>query len=336
MTERCLPSQVSIVILHWNGYDDTQATIRSLLRHTSPDTEIVVCDNGSDRNNAELFQKEFGDSIRCVRFAKNFGVTGGFNAAVNQVDRPIIIILDDDTEVTDGWLEALLLEMDDPTVAACQPKFLSRRDPAFFDYNGGCGGYLDRFGYPFTRGRVIDAIEKDTGQYNNACDVHWASGACMIFRRDLWKKHGPFVHFHEVDLCWKWRNDGYRIRSVPSSVLLHKGATVHAYSPERRFEYHRNNLLTILSLGSLWQLCTGLLPRLCLEWVTMLYYLCTGRPVEALAVFRAFFAFLFHAPWVMLHRPAAKRRAPLFPRSIVWAYFIRGRKTFRELQQTLS
>ncbi len=331
MNDTYHPSHVSIVILHWNGYDDTYATIQSLLRHTSADVEVVVCDNGSDQDNAARFQKEFGDRIRCVRFATNLGVTGGFNAAVAQTNRQLIVILDDDTEVTEGWLEALLAGMNDPTVAACQPKFRSIQNPGFFDYNGGCGGYLDRYGYPFTRGRIIDEIEKDTGQYDNECDIHWASGACMLFRRDLWEKHGPFVHFHEVDLCWRWRNDGYRIRSIPSALVRHKGGQLHSYSSLRRRVYHRNNLLTILSLASGRQLVTVLLPRLFLECVTVLYYVCIGRPSEALAVCRAFFSFCLYAPLTFAHRPVAKSRASLFPRSIVWAYFIRRRRTFGEL-----
>lgn len=331
MTKTPDPSQVSIVILHWNGYDDTRATIQSLLRHTSPAVEIVVCDNGSDHNNAAAFQQEFGDAIRCIRFPENLGVTGGFNAAIRQAARPLVVMLDDDTEVTEGWLEALLVAMEDPQVAACQPKFRSLRDPAFFDYNGSCGGYLDRFGYPFTRGRVIDVIERDTGQYDTACDIHWASGACMMFRKALWDKHGPFVHFHEVDMCWRWRNDGYCIRAVPSSIVRHKGAQLKTYSPQRLSTYHRNNLLTILSLSSPLQLITVLVPRLFLEGVTVAYYLCMGRIPQAAAVCHAFLSFCIQAPRTAWHRPRAKKYASLFPRSIVWAYFIRRRKTFKEL-----
>jgi len=331
MTNTIDPSQVSVIILYWNGYDDTRATIQSLLHCTPTAAEIVVCDNGSDINGAALFSKEFGDAIRCVRFPENYGVTGGFNAAISQADRPFVVILDDDTEVTEGWLEALLAAMEDPQVAACQPKFRSLRDPAFFDYNGSSGGYLDRFGYPFTRGRIIHTVEKDRGQYDTLCDIHWTSGACMMFRRALWDKHGPFVHFHEVDLCWRWRNDGYRIVSVPSSVVRHKGAPLRSYAPQRLSTYHRNNLLTILSLSSPLQLITVLLPRLCLEWVTIVYYLCTGHIAAAWAVCRAFFSFLIHVPQTVIHRPRAKRYAPLFPRSIVWAYFIRRRRTFSEL-----
>lgn len=325
------PSQVSIVVLNCNGYDDACACLRSLLRFTSPDAEILVCDNGSIRNEAALFQEEFGERIRYERFEKNLGVTNGFNAAIGLATRPLVVGLNNDTEVTEGWLEPLLDTMKDASVAACQPKLRSLFDRSFFDYSGACGGYLDCFGYPFTRGRVIDTIEKDSGQYDQPCDIHWTSGACMMFRRALGEKHGGFQLLDEVSLCWRWRNDGYKIRSVPASVVCHKGAVHKDYSPQRRFLYHRNNLLTILSLGSPLQLLIVLLPRLMLECATIVYYLCVGRPSAAFAVLRALGSFFLRAPAVFRGRPAALHRSTLMPVSIIWNYFILRRHTFQEL-----
>lgn len=325
------PSAVSIVILHCNGLEDTRACLQSVLRFTSPDAEILVCDNGSAQNEAALLQAEFGARIRYERFETNLGVTNGFNAAIGLSTRPLVVGLNNDTEVTEGWLEPLLDAMQDTSVAACQPKLQSLFNRSFFDYSGACGGYLDCFGYPFTRGRVIDTIEKDNGQYDHPCDIHWTSGACMMFRRALGEKHGGFQLLDEVSLCWRWRNDGYRIRSVPASVVCHKGRVHRDYSPKRRFLYHRNNLLTILSLGSSRQLLTVLLPRLALECATVVYYLCIGRPSAAFAVLQALGSFFLHAPAVFYQRPAALHRSALMPVSIIWNYFILRRRTLQEL-----
>ncbi|MEA3463228.1 MAG: glycosyltransferase family 2 protein, partial [Bacteroidota bacterium] len=233
---------VSIVILNWNGKAHLEQFLPLLVRHTTlPGVEIVVADNGSVDNSLEFLKKEH-PHIRIIELEKNHGFSGGYNRAFEQLDTKYMLLLNSDIEVTEGWLEPMLELMEkDDKVGACSPKILDFKRRTHFEYAGAAGGFIDRYGYPFCRGRIFDHLEEDKGQYNDATDLFWGSGACLMVRTDLYRESGGldeqfFAHMEEIDLCWRLQQMGYRIRFVPSSTVYHVGgATLQRGNPLKTF-----------------------------------------------------------------------------------------------------
>ncbi len=329
---------VSVILLNYNGLDDTRACIRSLIRDGCPDKEIIVWDNGSSQNEAELVAAEFGHAVRAVRSEKNWGYAGGNNRAANEARGEYLVFLNNDTEVTPQWLEPLLKAMQaSPDIVACQPKLKSWSDRTMFDPAGGAGGFLDVLGFPYVRGRLLFTTEHDRGQYDSPCTVDWACGACLLtrtasFRRASGFDEALFAYMEEVDLCWRWRRQGYRIMSVPSSIVFHKGARIWRYQPcTILYMKHRNNLLILLKNASFLVLLFLLPLRITLDGAAVMYYLATTGFRAALAPLLALGGFLLRAPsfW-------QKRRDGLRPGTLQWPcllfeYFIRGRRTYAAL-----
>jgi hypothetical protein len=257
------------------------------------------------------------------------------------------VLLNDDAEVTPGWLAPLLDCMSsDKSVAACQPKLLSILQPDFFDYAGACGGQLDLFGFPFARGRIFQTIEKDAGQYNDAADIFWASGACLMLRRSALQVVGLldedfFAHMEEIDLCWRLQLAGYRVRVAPDSVVRHQsGSTLQAETPQKIYLNHRNNVVMLLKnygASSLWLIFPV---RLIFELAAGLYYLALLKLQSTIAVLRALVDVAFRLPAILRKRSAVQRlrrrsdgelRKFFYPRSIVIDYFLLGRRHCAEL-----
>lgn len=325
---------VSIISLNFNGLKDTVHCVQSLLSDGCSNREIIIWDNGSKNQEAAQLEQQFGEKIRVIASPTNLGVAAGYNAAEKLAKGKYLVFLNNDTEVTPGWLDALVAHMEaNPNTAACQPKVRSFFDRDSFDYAGACGGFLDRFGYPFMRGRVFFTGEKDEGQYDGTSPILWASAACMLVRRSYWQEVGGvdekfFMYMDEVDLCWQFRRKGYDIVTVADGMIYHMGAQGLKNFPYRkRFLEHRNNLLMLIKNITPLQFLTLLLPRLVLEWVSFFYYLATGRFPQARAVVGAFFAFLWMAPGYIVRR-SWKGSMPLLPGSIIWGYFICGKRTF--------
>ncbi len=329
--------KVSVITLNWNGYGDTEHCVQSLIEHSSPETEILIWDNGSKENDADRLEKKFGSRIRVHRSPENIGAVRGYNAAAKEVMGDVLIFINNDTEVTKGWLEPLVAALDDTAIAACQPKIKNffRRD--FFDYCGACGGFIDRFGYPYMRGRLFSMTERDAGQYDTSIDIHWASAACIAIRKDVWNEMGGvdedfFIYMDEVDLCWRIYDAGYRIVVVPPSTIYHKGAaTMGKYRCRKRFYEHRNNLLMLLknlpTLDLLWRLPI----RLLLEWVSIVFYIITLEWRAALGAIGAFFSFLFFIPRFVRKRGKRVRHVRLSPVSIVSQFFLFQKRKYSDL-----
>jgi len=241
---------VSIVILNWNGKQHLEHFLPALLRFTShPGAEIVVADNGSTDDSLAFLKKEY-PAIRIIELEKNYGFSGGYNRALEQIEASYLLLLNSDIEVSEGWLEPMLeLMVNDPAVAACTPKILDFKQKTHFEYAGAAGGYLDRYGYAFCRGRIFDHLEEDRGQYDDASDLFWGSGACLMVRSDLFRESGGldeqfFAHMEEIDLCWRLQRMGYRICFVPSSTVYHVGgATLQRGNPFKTFLNGREEFL---------------------------------------------------------------------------------------------
>lgn len=245
--------KTAIVILNWNGRDFLERFLPGLVQSVEdiPGTQVIVADNGSTDGSLELMHAMFPD-IMTIEFDRNYGFTGGYNKALSQIEAQYYMMLNSDIEVTDGWLGPLVEWMDTHHLCgACAPKLHSWHEREMFEYAGAAGGYIDRYGYPFCRGRVLGMTEKDHGQYDEPAEVMWASGACLMVRDTLFKRLGGldgrfFAHMEEIDLCWKIQLEGYSVTVIPDSVLYHiGGGTLPAGSPWKLFLNYRNNLLML-------------------------------------------------------------------------------------------
>ncbi|MDE6341920.1 MAG: glycosyltransferase family 2 protein, partial [Muribaculaceae bacterium] len=244
---------LSVIILNWNGEKLLREFLPGVVANTRAEgVEVVVADNGSSDGSLELLKNEF-PSVRVISLEENFGFSGGYNRAVRQTDARYVTLLNSDVATPEGWWQPIVRFLDvNPDVGACQPKILSYRNRDMFEYAGAAGGLLDRYGYPFCRGRIFDRIEADEGQYDSApADIAWASGACLTVRREAYLQAGGldelfFAHMEEIDLCCRLHNLGWRICVVPDSEVFHLGgASLAAGNPRKTYLNFRNNLLML-------------------------------------------------------------------------------------------
>lgn len=339
--------KAAVVILNWNGKRLLQEYLPSVVAHTltnpSSEVELVVADNGSSDGSLEFLRSNY-PNIRLLDLGSNYGFAKGYNLALEQVDSTYTVLLNSDVEVEAGWLSTLVEYMDaHPNVAACQPKIRSARRKSYFEHAGACGGYLDALGYPFCRGRILESVEEDKGQYDAPINVFWASGACLCIRTSIYKEAGGldehfFAHMEEIDLCWRLRSRDMRIVCVPSSVVYHLGgATLSKENPHKTFLNYRNNLLMIYKNARSSALFPVLFARFFLDYGSALVFLLSGKKGDAAAVFKARCAF-----WSMRKSYTAVRKAnlskqklPLIPEvlkgSMVLGYYFNGKKTFSAL-----
>lgn len=245
--------KLGVIILNWNGLELLRRFLPSASRHTVCDTaDLIVADNGSTDGSVAWIRKNHPE-VKLIELPENYGFAEGYNRAIAATDYPFITLLNSDVEVTEGWWRPVLSFMEsDPSVGAVQPKILSWRDKSSFEYAGAAGGYLDRLGYPFCRGRLFDSVEKDEGQYDGPpVDVAWASGACMTVRRKAYVGLGGldpkfFAHMEEIDLCCRMLNAGWRVCAVTDSKVYHVGgASLNQGNPRKTYLNFRNNLLLL-------------------------------------------------------------------------------------------
>ena len=245
--------KTAVVILNWNTEGFLREFLQGLLRSVEKidGAEVIVADNASTDGSLKVMKDEFPD-VRTIAFEKNFGFTGGYNKAFEQIDSDLFVLINSDIEVTEGWLEPLIEWMQThPECGACAPKLHSWQEKEKFEYAGAAGGYIDLFGYPFCRGRVLKSLETDHGQYDSPADVFWATGACLMVRSSIYRELGGledriFAHMEEIDLCWRMQLAGYKVTVVPESMVYHVGGgTLPATSPFKLYLNFRNNLLML-------------------------------------------------------------------------------------------
>ena len=340
--------KVAVVILNWNGEQMLRQFLPSVVEHSvlplsMGEAMVYVADNGSTDGSLALLAAEF-PSVRTIVFEENYGFADGYNKAFEQIDAEYAGLLNSDVEVTAGWLTPLVEYMDaHPQVGACQPKLMAYHKKDEFEYAGAMGGYLDRYGYPYCRGRIFDTIEKDYGQYDADVPLLWATGACLAVRLDVYKEVGGldgrfFAHMEEIDLCWRLRCRGHEVRSVASSIVYHVGgATLNAGHPRKTFLNFRNNLLMLYKNLPEEDLKSVLFVRGLLDYVAAAMFLFKREWGNVKAVFRARREFgklkaEFRASREENLRKATSMDVPERTRfSILWKYHARGRKTFDKL-----
>ncbi len=244
---------LSVIILNWNGEKLLKEFLPSVVANTQgPEVEVIVADNGSTDDSLKVMCEDF-PNVKILAFDENLGFSGGYNRAISEVDSEFVVLLNSDVETPAGWWQPLLEFMTlHPEVGACQPKILSYRNKEMFEYAGAAGGLLDKYGYPFCRGRLFDKIEYDLHQYDaGPADIAWASGAALMVRRDVYLEAGGldelfFAHMEEIDLCCRMHNLGYRVCVVPDSKVYHLGgASLAQGNPKKTYLNFRNNLLLL-------------------------------------------------------------------------------------------
>lgn len=332
-------SKVAVVILNWNGEHFLKKFLPTLIENTpKSEVEIVVADNGSADGSLEVL-KSF-PSVRTISLDKNYGYTGGYNRALSQIRAEYYVLLNSDIETPKGWLEPLVAFMDsNPHVAACAPKLIDYNRKQFFEYAGAAGGFIDLFGYPFCRGRILSVIEADNGQYDDPMPIFWASGACMMVRSSgFWEVGGFdddfFAHMEEIDLCWRLQNRGYLIYSIPSSVVYHVGGgTLPNNNPYKLFLNYRNNLFMLHKNLSLRALIMVIPVRIVLDAFSAFVYLINGRLSFTKAVFKAHKQYLANLSVLNKKRLMLKpfNQASRYRRLILVDFFLLRRRMFYRL-----
>jgi GT2 family glycosyltransferase len=337
-------NKVAIVILNWNGKHYLQQFLGEVVKHSAgEDIAIYVADNGSTDGSVEYLKAEF-TSVKRILLDRNYGFSEGYNLALRQVEATYYVLLNSDVEVTPGWLDPIIELMDrQEKIAACQPKILSYQYRDYFEYAGAGGGYIDRLGYPFCRGRILDNIEKDQGQYDQVADIFWASGACMFVRSELYHAIGGFdplyfAHMEEIDLCWRLKGMGYRIIFQPHSVVYHVGGgTLPNEHPWKLYLNFRNNLLTLYKNLPPNKLVPVLLARQFFDLAAAVQYFLRLKPAEAWAVTRAYLSFLKKLPGYCMLRKKVQAAQKVttyrewYKKSLLFDFYFRGIRKFTEL-----
>ena len=336
--------QVSVIILNWNGEALLKEFLPSVIAHTPERwADIIVADNGSTDCSVELLKSEF-PAVRLILFDRNHGFAEGYNLAINQVETPYTVLLNNDVEVTADWIDAPVKALDaDDRVVGVQPKILARHNTKQFEYAGAAGGWMDCYGYPFCRGRVFHVVEEDEGQYDHPASIFWASGACFFIRTEVFKKEGGFdarffAHQEEIDLCWRLRARGYRLECIPQSVVYHVGgATLKTESPQKTFLNFRNNLLMVYKNISADKLQSVMRLRYWLDRIALTKFFLTGHPANAKAVLHARKAFKQlqneYAPVRAenLAKTVVSSIPEMFQKSLIFNFYIRNRKKFSDI-----
>ncbi|MEO6917298.1 MAG: glycosyltransferase family 2 protein [Chitinophagaceae bacterium] len=336
-----MPPKVAIVILNWNGRQFLQRFLPSILSSTYGNYDVVVADNASTDDSVEWTKANY-PSVRVIVLLRNYGFARGYNEALKFVQADYYVLLNSDVYVEPGWLEPVIDLMEsDKKIGVCQPKVLMYAEPTVFEYAGGAGGWLDRFGYPFARGRVFDYCEVDEGQYDTVAPIFWASGCAMFVRAPLFQEIGGFdnyffAHQEEIDFCWRLQLAGYSVMACPASKVYHVGGGTLPKGNERKvFLNFRNNLIMLAKNLPRKQLWWKLSLRILLDALSAWKSLFSGEATYFIAVMRAHWGLV---KWMVRGKKIsvfpANRDGKLVGRynhSIVWRHFVDHKKTFKEI-----
>lgn len=334
-----LMKKVAVVILNYNGRTFLEKFLPNVIENSSSVAEIIVADNKSTDDSVEFMKNKFPD-IRLILNEFNGGFATGYNVALRQINADYYILLNSDIEVTPHWIEPVIELMEsDETIAACQPKILSYYDKTKFEYAGAAGGYIDKYGYPFCRGRMFQDLETDNGQFNDVKEVFWATGACMFVKASLYHKYGGldddfFAHMEEIDFCWRLKNFDYKIMYCPDSKIYHiGGGTLPKSSARKTYLNFRNNLSLLMKNLPDGKVFGTIFYRFFLDWIAAFKFLCDGSFADFFAVTRAHISFLRHLPVLKKKRRQYPHNkvTQVYQKNIVFKYFLEKKKLYNEL-----
>ena len=325
--------KIAVVILNWNGKKLLEQFLPSVVKN-SPEATVYLADNASSDDSISFVTSEF-PTIQIIKNAWNFGFAQGYNEALKEIDAEIFALVNSDVEVTPNWLQPIIETFQNyPQTAIIQPKILDYKRKDYFEYAGAGGGFIDKFGYPFCRGRIFETIEKDLGQYNDNCEIFWASGACFFIRSSVFKELNGFdidffAHQEEIDLCWRAKNKKYSIQYNGSSTVYHiGGATLNDENPKKTFLNFRNSLFMLTKNLPKQKLFKILLIRMVLDGIAGLRFLFQGKFTHLFAVLKAHF-YYYHFINNNLNKRSEYQVNNYFEReSIVVNYYLKKRHKF--------
>jgi GT2 family glycosyltransferase len=337
--------KVAIVILNWNGKNYLKKFLPTVINNSdSPEYKIIIADNNSTDGSINYVKTTF-PQVEIISFKSNLGYAKGYALALPKIDTEYYVLLNSDVEVTPRWIEPLVSLLDkDSSIAAAMPKILSYNRRDYFEYAGAAGGFIDKFGYPFCQGRILAEVEKDINQYNSSKEIFWASGACMFLRSSAYAQTGGldgdfFAHMEEIDLCWRLKRLGYKIYYCPGSTVYHVGGgTLPNDNPRKLYYNYRNNLYLLFKNINGIKFITIFLPRIFLDMLSAIVYLLQGRFMFFLSVFRAYLRFIINLKKLfkkrlIFNKIIAKTEVnQVYNGSIVYAFFIKGIRSFTELK----
>ncbi|WP_417291394.1 glycosyltransferase family 2 protein [Corallibacter sp.] len=324
---------LAIVILNWNGKKLLQDFLPSVVT-CSPEASIYVADNASTDDSISYLKTQY-PHINIIKNKENGGYAKGYNDALKHVNADVFCLLNNDVEVTENWLSPIISEFkNNPNTAIIQPKIKDYKNKTHFEYAGAAGGFIDKYGYPYCRGRIFDTIEEDKNQYNDTTTIFWASGACLFIKRDVFNELEGFdemffAHMEEIDLCWRAFNLGYTTKYVGKSTIYHLGgATLQNTNPKKTYLNFRNSLF-MLTKNIKKSLFLLIFTRLILDGIAGVKFLFAFKPTHTFAIIKAHFSYYYHLPKLLKQRKKlAKSDKYANQTSIVWAYYVNKQKTF--------
>jgi GT2 family glycosyltransferase len=334
-------ARTAIVILNWNGRNFLEKFLPALIKFSRDYAKIIIADNASTDDSVSFLESNYPE-IEIIKIQKNLGYAGGYNTALKQVEADYYILLNSDIEVTENWIQPVIDLMEsDKNIAACQPKILSYYEKDRFEYAGAAGGFIDKYGYPFCRGRIFQTLEKDEGQYDDIREIFWATGACMFVRADLFREMGGFdsdffAHMEEIDLCWRLKNENYKIMYCPDSKIYHiGGGTLPKISARKTYLNFRNNIVLLYKNLPSNKLLLVFTIRLILDGIAGLKFLLEGHYKDFFAVFKAHNYFYLSYPKHKEKRLKIKHNkniTQIYRKNIVLEYYLKGKKKFSQLK----
>ncbi len=328
--------KLAIVILNWNGKNLLEQFLPSVIQH-SKDADIYVADNASTDDSIAFIKSNY-PAIKIIQNKENGGYAKGYNDALNSVEADIFCLLNNDVEVTQNWLTPIINTFKvEKNTAIIQPKLLDHNKKTYFEYAGAGGGFIDKYGYPYCRGRIFNTLEKDQGQYNDTAEIFWASGACLFIKSNVFKKLNGFdeyffAHMEEIDLCWRAKNIGYSIKYVGSSEIYHVGcATLKNTNPKKTFLNFRNSLFALTKNANGFIL-GKIVVRLVLDGIAAIKFLIEIKPKHTFAVLKAHFSYYYHLNRVLTQRKSIKNKKKYYSKtSIVFDYFVNKKTDYKSL-----
>ncbi len=327
--------KIAVVILNWNGVKLISQFLPSIIAN-SEEATIYLIDNASTDDSVKLVSQNF-PSVTIIKNDFNFGFAKGYNIALEQIEEEYYALVNSDVEVTKDWLKPVISSFDSNNdIGIIQSKILDFKNKEYFEYAGAAGGFIDKYGFPYCRGRIFDTIEKDSGQYNDEAPIFWASGACFFIRKSIYRKLNGFdddffAHQEEIDLCWRALNLGFKVRYIPSSVVYHVGgATLNESNPKKTFLNFRNSLLMLTKNLPENKLIPIIFTRLVLDGLAGIHFILQGKFIHCWAIIKAHFHFYHLINKTLKKRNGAKTESYFHSNSIVYDYFLNKKIHFKE------
>lgn len=333
--------KVAIVILNWNGRAFLEKFLPSVIEYSIDIADIFVADNASNDDSISFLINNYPD-INVIKNNENGGFSKGYNDALKKINYKYYVLLNSDIEVTKNWVTPIINLMDnDQKIAVCQPKLLSYSNNQKYEYAGAAGGFIDKYGYPFCRGRIFTTIENDNSQYDDSKEIFWATGAAMFVRAEIYHKIGGldedfFAHMEEIDFCWRVKNLGYKVMYCPESVVYHVGGgTLPKNNSKKTYLNFRNNFCLLLKNLPTKRLFVVFPIRLFLDYIAVIKFLFEGGYKDFFAVVKAHFSFYLSIPKMLKKRNSYPHYnvKGIYKRCIVWDYYILRKTKFSQLKE---